>query len=357
MSYDYKYYNPDHTMKKAYRAIDLFAGIGGIRLGFEKAGFEIVYSNEVDRFCCQTYKTNFGEIDERDVCEVDAKEIPEFDILLAGFPCQPFSMAGEKKGFDDPRGNLFFQIERILKEKQPIAFFLENVKHLVTHRKGETFAVIMNTLQNKLGYKVKHTVFNSKNFGLPQNRERTYIVGFKDYEDFEFPTPPKTETKLRNILEKGVETKYYLSQRYYECLVRHKQYHQAKGNGWGFEVVDPEKIANSLVVGRMGRERNLIQESVRDSFYKENMDKSTKNSEGLRTLTPRECARLQGFPESFKILVSDNQAYRQFGNTVSVPVIKAIAKKIKKTLDKIYEQHHTEDVSSWKGLKQFHYLS
>lgn len=315
------------------KAIDLFAGIGGIRLGFEQVGFEIVYSNEVDRFCCETYRENFGEIDERDISEVTAEEIPDFDVLLAGFPCQPFSMAGIKKGFDDPRGNLFFQIERILEAKRPRAFLLENVKFLQSHRRGETFSIIKQILTEKLGYNIFYRVLNSKDFGLPQSRERIYIVGFDEKVDFDFPEPPGERLKVKDILhKKEVDEKYFISQTYYECLARHKAYHRAKGNGWGFEIIEPEGIANSLVVGRMGRERNLIRKPIKDHFYKEGMDKSARNCMGLRTLTPRECARLQGFPNSFEIPVSDTQAYRQFGNTVSVPVVNAIANRMKRHL-------------------------
>lgn len=325
-------------MKNALKAIDLFAGIGGIRLGFEKAGFKIIYSNEVDKYCCQTYRQNFGEIDERDICKVSTDEIPDFDILLAGFPCQPFSMAGAKKGFNDPRGNLFFQIERILKAKHPQAFFLENVKYLTSHHRGETFAVIKQILQDELGYTISCKVLNSRDFGLPQNRERIYIVGFKQNIDFEFPIPSIAPARVKDILEKEVDDKYFISQRYYECLARHKAYHRAKGNGWGFEILDPKGTANSLVVGRMGTERNLIQEMPRKHFYREGMDKSTKNTLGLRKLTIRECARLQGFPDAFAFPVSDTQAYKQLGNTVSVPVVEEIARKMVKYLKRTEQQ-------------------
>ncbi len=323
---------------RKYKAIDLFAGIGGIRKAFEKSGFEIVYGNEYDKYCCQTYRANYGEIDERDITLVKSEEIPDFDILLAGFPCQPFSMAGAKKGFDDPRGNLFFQIERILKDKRPKAFLLENVKHLISHKRGETFGIIKHILKEKLGYHIQYRIYNSKDFGLPQSRERVYIVGLKEDLKFSFPEPPFKTVKLKDYLEDDVNIKYYLSQRYYECLVRHKANHQAKGNGWGYQVLDTNGVANSLVVGRMGRERNLIKDKIMKDFYEDGMDKSAKNSLGLRTLTVKECAMLQGFPKGFKFPVSDNQAYRQLGNTVSVPVIKVIAKKIKKTLDKLNKE-------------------
>jgi DNA (cytosine-5)-methyltransferase 1 len=329
------------------KAVDLFAGIGGIRLGFERAGFKIAYSNEIDRYCCQTYRTNFGDIDQRDIKDVPSSEIPDFDILLAGFPCQPFSLAGGKKGFEDPRGNLFFQIERILTDKIPKAFFLENVKFLERHHRGETFGVIKDILVNKLGYHIFYKVINSKDFGLPQNRERIYIVGFSKKVNFDFPEPTGEKLKVGDILEKEeADVKYFISQRYYECLARHKAYHRAKGHGWGYEVVDLNGTANSLVVGRMGRERNLIKEPIREYFYREGMNKSAKNCLGLRTLTPRECARLQGFPEDYKIPVSDNQAYKQFGNTVSVPVVEAIARRIIRFLKPSKKQIKAESIES-----------
>jgi DNA (cytosine-5)-methyltransferase 1 len=342
---------------KKYKAIDLFAGIGGIRKGFEDAGFEVVYANEYDKYCCQTYRANFGEIDERDIASVKSKEIPDFDVLLAGFPCQPFSMAGERKGFEDPRGNLFFEIARILRDKKPKALFLENVKHLLTHNKGKTFEVIKNILVTELGYRIKYRIYNSKDFGLPQNRERIYIVGFKEDAEFEFPEPPKRAVKLRDYLEKNVDKKYYLSQRYYECLVRHKANHSAKGNGWGYRVLNPDGIANALVVGRMGRERNLIKDKLPEDHYKEGMDKAAKNSMGLRVLTVRECARLQGFPDNFQIPVSDNQAYKQFGNTVSIPVVKAIAREIKKVLSRKYLLNKKVKKSGYSNLSFTKFVS
>lgn len=321
---------------KKYKVIDLFAGIGGIRKGFESAGFEIVYGNEYDKFCCQTYRANFGEIDERDIALVKSDEIPDFDVLLAGFPCQPFSMAGNQKGFEDPRGVLFYEVARIIKDKQPKAFLLENVKNLKNHNKGETFKAIMNTLEKDLGYTVYSTILNSKDFGLPQSRERIYIVGFKNKISFDFPEKSNLKPKLSDILEKGpVDEFYYLSQKYYEGLANHKARHSAKGSGFGFDILDINGISHSLVVGNMGRERNLIKDHITKNAYCKGMDKAkTKNSLGVRKLTIRECARLQGFTDDFIFPVTKTQAYKQLGNTVSIPVVKAIAKKIRKTLDK-----------------------
>lgn len=313
------------TCKKSYRAIDLFAGIGGMRLGFEQAGFQIVYSNDIDRDACVTYRTNFGEIDEKDIRQVDPITIPEFDVLLGGFPCQPFSMIGKRDGLNDPRGQLFNEVVKFLNIRKPKAFVLENVRHLLRHNKGETYALIKSELEKAGdGYMVVEKILDSKDFGIPQHRERIYIIGIKNnQQNFKFPRlkPNLNDNKLKNILEKNVPEKYYLSQRYYEGLLAHKQRHSDKGSGFGCEIISPEGMSNTLVCGSMGRERNLIKDKP-----------VQKNKWGIRKLTERECARLQGFPDWFKIPVSTTQAYKQFGNAVSVPVIRAIAKKLKKTL-------------------------
>lgn len=310
---------------KKFRAIDLFAGIGGMRLGFEKAGFEIVYSNDIDKYCCKTYAENFGEIDEGDIRSVKSSELPNFDILLAGFPCQPFSMIGKRDGLEDERGQVFFEIIRILNDRKPVAFFLENVKHLLKHSKGETFKSIKTELENAGdGYTVFYDMLNTKNFGLPQNRERIYIVGVRhSASEFMFPRYGKYARKktLRDILEKNVAESYYLSEKYYTGLLNHKERHRKQGSGFGCEVLNLNGIANTLVSGNMGRERNLIKDRP-----------NKKNRWGIRRLTAREYARLQGFPDSFKIPVSVTQAYKQFGNAVSVPVIKEVAVALKKIL-------------------------
>ena len=307
------------------KAIDLFAGIGGMRMGFQQAGFEIVYSNDVDRYACATYRANFGEINEKDIRLVDPTTIPEFDVLLAGFPCQPFSMIGKRDGLNDPRGQLFNEVVRFLNIRRPKAFVLENVKNLLKHNRGQSYDFIKNSLQGAgNGYTVFEQVLDSKNFGIPQHRERVYIIGIHNpHKDFGFPKGDfeAKENKISNILEKKVPEKYYLSQRYYEGLVNHKNRHSEKGSGFGCEVLNPKGISNTLVSGNMGRERNLIK------------DRSVSiNRWGIRKLTERECARLQGFPESFKIPVSTTQAYKQFGNAVSVPVAKAIATSLYKYL-------------------------
>jgi len=321
-----------------FKAIDLFAGVGGMRLGFEAAGFEIVYSNDIDKYACHTYRENFGEIDERDICSVKDEDLPIFDILLGGFPCQPFSIIGKRDGLNDPRGKLFEQIVRILNHKKPTAFVLENVKHLIRHQGGNTFKHIKKELESAGdGYNVFYDILDSRNFGVPQHRERIYIVGVKNpKKEFIFPQKGKyVRTKsLEDILEKNVAEKYYLSEKYYSGLLKHKVRHHDKGSGFGCTVLDLSGVANTLVSGNMGRERNLIKDKP-----------CKKNRWGVRRLTERECARLQGFPKSFRIPVSITQAYKQFGNAVTVPVIKAIAQELKK-----YLVVNQMDKFFWAGL-------
>jgi DNA (cytosine-5)-methyltransferase 1 len=312
--------------RKNLKTIDLFAGIGGMRLGFEEVGFKTVYANDVDKYACKTYEANFGKIDNRDLKTVSAREIPDFDILLAGFPCQPFSMIGKRDGLNDKRGEVFFEIIRILNERKPTAFLLENVKYLQKHGGGKTFELIENELKEAGdGYDVFSQVLDSKNFGVPQHRERIYIVGLKKTARLKFNFPQGIKSKARNnlkgILEKKVPEKYYLSEKYYLGLLNHKKRHQQNGSGFGCEVLDTNRIANTIVCGNMGRERNLIKDRP-----------CKKNRWGVRRLTEREYARLQGFPDSFKIPVSMTQAYKQFGNAVTVPVIKEIAAVFKEIL-------------------------
>lgn len=301
-----------------YRFVDLFAGIGGIRLAFEPYG-QCVFSSEWDNKAKETYFNNFGHIPEGDITLIDEKKIPDHDILLAGFPCQPFSLAGvskknslgRKHGFlDETQGTLFFDIARIIKEKQPQAFLLENVKNLKSHDKGKTFKVIKEVLENELGYTVYDQVLNAKGV-VPQNRERIYIVGFKKPLMFEFPTVPQTGIVLKDILEEKVLEKYTLTDNLWNYLQGYKEKHSKKGNGFGFGLADLNSTSRTL--------------SAR--YYKDGSEILIPQGKGMnpRRLTPRECARLQGFPESFKIEVSDTAAYKQFGNSVAVPVVQLIA--------------------------------
>jgi DNA (cytosine-5)-methyltransferase 1 len=295
------------------RFIDLFAGIGGIRLPFEELGLDCVFSSEIDKFACQTYFENFNETPSGDITKIDTADIPDFDILLAGFPCQPFSQAGKQLGFADTRGTMFFEIERILKDKRPAAFLLENVKALETHDHGRTLQTIISRLRN-LGYSVSYRIYSAKDFGVPQNRERIYITGYYSQPPFDFPDPEYQETKLADILETEVPEKYTLSDKLWSGTVRRKEEHRKKGNGFGYSLFNPDAPYVNTLTAR---------------YYKDGSEILIKqDGRNPRKLTPRECARLQGFPDTFKIPVSDTQAYKQFGNSVAVPVIRAIANKM-----------------------------
>ena len=313
--------------------IDLFAGIGGFRIAFQQLGGECVFSSEWDRFSQLTYEANYGEKPEGDITKIDESNIPAHDILLAGFPCQAFSIAGRKAGFEDTRGTLFFDVARIIKFHKPKAFFLENVKGLRMHNKGQTLEVILSVLREDLNYYVPEPeIVNAKNFGVPQNRERIFIVGFrKDIASsgFKYPQATNKGKTLKDILEEEpVSTKYYLSQRYLDTLKSHKERHSNKGNGFGYEIKNDDDIANAIVVGGMGKERNLVIDNRLTDFKPKTNIKGPVNNEYIRRMTPREGARLQGFPEDFKIPVSDAQAYKQFGNSVAVPAIQATGRKI-----------------------------
>ncbi len=301
-------------MKKSFKFIDLFAGIGGIRIPFEEVGGECVFSSEWDKFSQQTYEANFGEIPHGDITEIDEKDIPKHDLLVGGFPCQAFSQAGLKKGFEDTRGTMFFEIQRILDHHKPKALLLENVKGLRGHDKGKTFKVIISIL-NELGYQtLESKVLNAKDFGLPQNRERIFIVGYKNHVNFQFPEPPMIETKVGSILDKRVPEKYTISDKMWESAKRRKENYRKKGYGFGFSLFNRDSKYTSTISAR---------------YYKDGaeiwIDQKNKNP---RKLTPNEARKLQGFPEGFIIPVSDGQAYKQFGNAVPVPVIRAIAKRM-----------------------------
>jgi DNA (cytosine-5)-methyltransferase 1 len=313
--------------------IDLFAGIGGIRIAFQNVGGRCLFGSEIDRYARMTYFLNFGEIPCGDIRAVDAKNIPDHDILTGGFPCQAFSVAGKKAGFDDTRGTLFFEIVRIIKAKRPRAFFLENVKGLVCHGRGRTLQTILEVLGELTDYHVPPPrVINAKDFGVPQNRERIFIPGFRkdtDYKRFSFPEGTELKCSLSDVLEEKTETKYYLSDRYWSCLQTHKRNNSARGNGFGYEIIKPDGISNALVTGGMGRERNLIKD---DALGVAACPDGKINPHGIRRLTPRECARLQGFPDTFRIEVSDTQAYRQFGNSVAIPAVQAVAERMAEVL-------------------------
>jgi DNA (cytosine-5)-methyltransferase 1 len=318
-----------------FEFIDLFAGIGGFRLAFQNLGGKCIFSSEWDEQAKKTYQANFGELPFGDITKVETKKfIPKnFDILCAGFPCQAFSIAGRRGGFEDTRGTLFFDVAQIIKERKPSAIFLENVKGLLNHDKGKTLSTILNVLREDLGYFVPEPkILNAKDFGVPQNRERIFIVGFrKDLKinEFKYPEPLNFKVSFKDVKEKKtVSVKYYLSEQYLSTLVKHKERHESKGNGFGFEIIDDKKIANAVVCGGMGRERNLVYDFRLKDFTPITHIKGRVNREGIRKMTPREWARLQGFPDSFMIPVADASAYKQFGNSVAVPAIQATAEKI-----------------------------
>ncbi|MEA3316252.1 MAG: DNA (cytosine-5-)-methyltransferase [Campylobacterota bacterium] len=362
-------------MNLQYKTIDLFCGIGGVRRGFELTNkFDNILSAEIDKYACITYEHLFGENPLNDVTSEEFKEKIEkldYDVLLAGFPCQAFSIAGEKKGFEDTtRGTLFFDVADILKRTTPKAFLLENVEGLFRHDKGKTFKIIIDTLINQLGYKIvgvdeKDGVleYNSKSFlrktvdfGLPQKRTRTYIMGFRDdlvpnnYKFNELPTKKEKPifNNLYDLLEDDVSAKYYLSQQYIKTLEKHKATHKAKGNGFGFKVVNvgENPISNTiLATGGSGKERNLILQEKPEYYGVMYGSKKTPiNDKGIRVMTPIEWARLQGFKDyafitdgkdsfSFPNRVSETQQYKQLGNSVSIPVIEELAKYMYKHLE------------------------
>ena len=331
-----------------YKSIDLFAGIGGIRLGFEQAfgeDLETVFVSEWDSAAQKTYRANFHDPFPiaGDITKVAAKDIPQFEVCFAGFSCQPFSISGSRKGFTDSyrgrtRGTLFSDVVRICEYHKPKVIFCENVKGMYIHDKGNTFRIIRNTFRD-LGYQVFFKILNSKEFGVPQNRERVYIVAFRDdlnVGEFVFPEGSHKAVCLKDILDTApVPTKYYLSDTYVDTLKKHKARHAAKGNGFGYEIRDLDGIAGTIVCGGMGRERNLIIDHRPHSMVPTTHIKGNVNTDDIRKLTPREWARLQGFPDTYKLNLADTHLYKQFGNSVTVPVIEAIAGRIKEVLDHV----------------------
>ena len=320
--------------------IDLFAGIGGFRMAFQNLGGQCVFSSEWDEQARKTYFANYGDVPFGDITKESTKQkIPKnFDILCAGFPCQAFSLAGKRLGFEETRGTLFFDVAEILRRFQPKAFFLENVKGLVIHDKGKTFKTILNTL-DEVGYIVPDPeIVNAMYFGVPQHRERIYIVGFrKDLgltkEDFTYPDQKEVTKKWIDVREENpVPAKYYLSTQYIQTLIRHKERHAAKGNGFGYDIIPDDGIAHAIVVGGMGRESNLVIDFRQTDLTPTTRIKGEVNRQGWRKMTPREWARLQGYPDDFKIVVADASAYKQFGNSVAVPAIQATAEQLLKSL-------------------------
>ena len=312
--------------KQPFRFIDLFCGIGGFRIAFERAGGKCVFSSDYDKFSQQTYEANFGERPHGDIHSVAVADIPAHDILCAGFPCQPFSIAGvskkvslgRKHGFDDEKqGNLFFSIAEILDFHRPEAFVLENVKNLKGHDGGKTFDIIYRTLTEALGYTVYHKIIDAKSV-VPQHRERIFLVGFREWRYFDYPQFPDKGPKLDSILEPKPDPKYTLTDHLWNYLQNYAAKHRAAGNGFGFGLVTENDTTRTL--------------SAR--YHKDGSEILIAQSRKIpRRLTPRECARLMGYPETYKVVVSDTQAYRQFGNSVVVPVVERIAQSVAYTLN------------------------
>nr|WP_284706754.1 DNA (cytosine-5-)-methyltransferase [Neorhizobium tomejilense] len=344
--------NPDYS-GRPFTFIDLFAGIGGMRLAFDSVGGRCVFTSEWNKFAQQTYEINHRDNRpvEGDITKVHADDVPDHDVLVAGFPCQPFSIAGvskknslgRKHGFEDEtQGTLFFDVARIIAARRPAAFLLENVKNLRSHDKGRTFGVILRTLREELGYHVEYAVLDGNGF-VPQHRERMVIVGFREKTDFslnDLVLPPKGGVLLSSVLhpEDGSETaeppftegplgtvaaKYTLTDGLWTYLQNYAAKHKAKGNGFGYGLVDGNGVSRTL--------------SAR--YYKDGSEILVSRGEGLnpRRLTPRECARLMGYPDSFKIAVSDTQAYKQFGNSVAVPMFAAVARHMLPHLSKLLD--------------------
>ncbi|MBU1167726.1 DNA cytosine methyltransferase [Patescibacteria group bacterium] len=312
---------------KTFKTIDLFAGIGGIRIGFERAGFESVFSNDNEANCKKTYDLNFKRVKMvlEDIRKIRSEDIPDFDFLLGGFPCQAFSIAGYGEGFEDKkgRGNLFFEMARIIKDKKPMGFMLENVKNLKGHDGGKTYRIVIDALES-LGYHVKTKILNTMEYGnLPQNRERIFLVGFKDkshFDNFRFPQKAKLTKNISDILEENPAKKFYYNGKpLYEKLKKEKL-RKGKIYQWRRKYVRENKkdVCPTLTanMGTGGHNVPIIQDD-----------------KGIRKLTPRECARIQGFPDSYKFAnIADSHKYKQVGNSVSVPVIEKIARNIKKAI-------------------------
>lgn len=335
--------------KPIFNFIDLFCGIGGFRIAMQNAGGKCLFSSDWDKYSKITYKANFGEVPFGDIHKIAVADIPKHDVLCAGFPCQPFSIAGvskkislgRKHGFDDEKqGNLFFSIAEILDYHKPSAFILENVKNLKSHDSGHTFEVIYRTLTEALGYQVYYQIVDAKCF-VPQHRERIFLVGFKPKREFKFPEFPIPGPKLNTILDSGVPDKYTLTDHLWQYLQNYAKKHQEAGNGFGFGLVEGKDIARTL--------------SAR--YYKDGSEIliSQGKHKNPRRLIPRECARLMGYPESFEIPVSDTQAYRQFGNSVVVPVVEHISKAVAEVLkhDTSYTSALVAEAPAGYGLKSF----
>lgn len=301
--------------------VSLFSGCGGMDLGFMKAGFNIVYANDFDKYAVKSYKHNIGDhIELGDISKIEAEKIPKHSVLIGGFPCQPFSMMGSGKGLEDVRGTLFYDIARIMQYHKPKIAVLENVRALKTHDNGKTIKVIQKTF-NKLGYKTELILLNSLDYGVPQIRNRIFIVCIRDDLNISIPVPSKTNLNgkvLQDILETNVDTKYYLSKRILPTILSH-------GSGKYYSKSEIDLSIARPLTATMAKMHRANQDNYVTAPSKQAINVGKTE---IRRLTPRECARLQGFPESYEIIVSDTQAYKQFGNAVTVNVAEAIAKEV-----------------------------
>jgi DNA (cytosine-5)-methyltransferase 1 len=327
-----------------FKFVDLFAGIGGMRIAFQRAGGTCVFTSEWDRFSQITYEVNHGDRPAGDITKINEADIPTHDVLVAGFPCQPFSIAGVTKknslgrehGFrDETQGTLFFDIARILDARRPKAFLLENVKNLKSHNKGKTFRVITDTLTTDLGYNIFPMIIDAQHY-VPQHRERIFIVGLRAdlYPDltFKFRRPPQGEARIASILQQEVDPRYTLSDHLWGYLQNYKAKHQSQGNGFGFGLIDPQI--------------DTVTRTLSARYHKDGSEILIKQpGKNPRRLTPRECARLMGYDDSFEIPVSDTQAYRQFGNSVAVPVVTDVAMEIAHVL----ADSTNSPAATWEG--------
>lgn len=321
-----------------YRTVSLFSGIGGLDLGFIKQGFNIIWANDFDKHAVESYKAN---IDTNIVCgdlNNYLEDIPEHDILLAGFPCQPFSLMGKQQGFTDERGTLFFTIERILKKHKPKVIVLENVKNLLTHDRGKTINKMLEILEDKLNYKVYYNVLNTSDYGLPQTRRRVFIVGFlieefgEELNTFTFPSPEKLNTTVFDLLDDNVDKKYFLSKRILPTILSNGSKNYYSKSEINLKIAKP--LTATMHKMHRANQDNYYEDIVNRNKFE---DTAEKRISTIRRLTPNECRKLQGFPDNWKYVVSDTQLYRQFGNAVSVNVSEKLAYQVKKVMEKKYD--------------------
>ena len=333
-----------HQGNNAFTFVDLFAGIGGFRIALEQLGGRCVYASEFDKSAQRTYGMNHGVVPFGDITLQENKaRIPEgVDVLCAGFPCQPFSLAGLRRGFaDETKGTLFFDLRDIIETKHPHIILLENVQGLMSiHNRDEegnrlpekTIDTILHILRDELHYYVPDPkILNAKNFGVPQNRDRVFIVGFLDRpEEYVYPTGENIpDVHFGDIREDGVvDTRFYMSERYWQTLVRHKAAQREKGRGYGYRIIENDDFGHTLMVGGMGLERNLVDDPANPDVNNVDDPRGELNHEHIRVLTGRECARMQGFPEYFEILKGKTPVYKQFGNSVAIPVVKEVARSL-----------------------------